>query len=168
MARRRFEYALNLKHSGLPVVPDSSAKISWRNPSVEDKQALAQLMFASYKGTIDYDGETLSDALKEIESFLSGVPNQDWLGYSWLAFSESELTAACLIGFWPERDAPLIAFIMTAPRWKGKHLATAALLRSLQKLAANQYAEVRAVITEDNEPSERLFTRTGFRRLSSD
>jgi RimJ/RimL family protein N-acetyltransferase len=168
MARPRFEYAFELKNFDHSIVPGSLSEIVWRNPTAADKQILAELMFASYLGTIDYDGETVEDALKEVESYFSERSDQTWLGYSWLAFLENELAAACLVEFWQDRNAPLIAYIMTAPHWKGKHLATAALFRSLQTLADNKYLEARAVITEDNVPSEKIFTRIGFKRLSSD
>jgi RimJ/RimL family protein N-acetyltransferase len=168
MSRRRFEYVLDLKNFDPLAVPEPLADLSWRHPSVEDTQLLAELMLASYQGTIDYDGETLANALKEVESFYADVSSQDWLAHSWLAFAEEELVTACLVGFWQAKNSPLIAYMMTAPHWKGKHLAAAALLRSLQELSAHRFSEVRAVITEGNEPSERLFTRAGFLRLSSD
>lgn len=168
MARRRFEYVLELNEFVLPVAPNPGMEATWRHPTPADKQILAELMLASYYGTIDYDGETIEDALKEVESYYSGSSNQSWLRYSWLAFVENELAGACLVGFWQERDVPLIAYMMTAPRWKGRHLATTALLRSLQDLAGKKYPEVRAVITEGNEPSEKIFTRIGFKRLGSD
>jgi RimJ/RimL family protein N-acetyltransferase len=168
MARRRFEYVLELKNFDHPIMPDPIVEAIWRNPTAADKQILAGLLFASYVGTIDYDGETIPDALKEVESYYSGPSHQGWLGFSWLAFLENELAGACLVDYWQERNVPLIAYVMTAPRWKGKHLASAALLRSLQKLANKKYSEVRAVITEDNVPSEKIFTRIGFKRLSSD
>lgn len=164
---RRFEYVLELKNFDHSMVPDLLGEIIWHNPTAADKQILAELMLASYLGTIDYDGETVEDALKEVESYFSERSDQTWLGYSWLAFLENELAAACLVEFWQERNVPLIAYIMTEPRWKGKHLATAALIRSLQTLADKKYIEARAVITEDNVPSEKIFTRIGFKRLSS-
>jgi hypothetical protein len=168
MACRRFEYALELKNFGYPVALDPLAEATWRNPSAADKQILAHLMLASYRGSIDDDGETIEDALKEVESYYSGLLNQSWLQYSWLLFFANELACACLVDFWRERNVPLIAYIMTAPRWKGKHLATTALLCSLQKLADKNHTEVRAVITEGNVPSEKIFTRIGFKRLFSD
>jgi RimJ/RimL family protein N-acetyltransferase len=168
MARRRFEYVLELKSFSSPAAPDPFAEATWRNPSAADKQILADLMLASYRGSIDDDGETIEDAMKEVESYYSGLLNQSWLQYSWLIFLDNELACACLVDFWIERNVPLVAFIMTAPRWKGKHLATAALLCSLQKLVDKNHTEVRAVITEGNIPSEKIFTRIGFKRLSSD
>ena len=167
MTRRRFEYVFEIKDFDYPVVLDAAAEITWRNPAVEDKQILAGLMLESYYGTIDYDGETFEDALSEIESYYSGISDQRWFQDSWLAFIKDELASACLVGFWQQRNAPLIAYVMTAPRCKGKHLATAALLRSLHNLAGEEYPEVRAVITEGNVPSEKIFTRIGFKRLGT-
>lgn len=164
---RRFEYVFELKAFVCPAVPSPMVEVSWRNPAIADTQILAELMLASYYGTVDYQGETIEDALREIESGFAGLSNQGWLRSSWLGFLENELAVACLVDFWQERNAPLIAYIMTAPRWKGKRLATAALLHSLQSLYDKQCSEVRAVITEGNEPSEKIFTRIGFKRLSS-
>lgn len=165
MTRRRYEYVFEIKNFEPPIVEASLDDVTWRSPLVEDKQILAGLMLESYYGTIDYDGEAFEDALAEIESYYSGIANQRWFKDSWLAFIKNELVSACLVGFWQQRNAPLISYIMTAPRWKGKRLATAALLRSLQNLANGKNREVRAVITEGNVPSEKIFTRIGFKRL---
>src|SRR5688572_6020962 len=107
MARPRFEYAVELKNFDHSMVPDLSGEIIWRNPTAADKQILAELMFTSYLGTIDYAGETVEDALKEVESYFSERSDQTWLGYSWLAFLENKLAAACLVEFWQDRNAPL-------------------------------------------------------------
>ena len=74
------------------------------------------------------------------------------------------LVCASLVGFWKDRNSPIISYVMTASDWKGKHLATIGVLRSLQSLAENNYTKVYAVITEGNFPSERVFTRIGFKR----
>jgi len=168
MSRRRFEYVFELKNFSSPIAPGPFAEATWRNPSAADKHILADLMLASYRGTIDDDGETIVDALNEVESYYSGTSNQCWLQYSWLMFLANDLACACLVDFWHERNVPLIAYIMTAPRWKGKHLATAALACALHKLADKNHTEVRAVITEGNIPSEKIFTPIGFKRLHSD
>lgn len=106
MARRRFEYVLDLKIFSVPIAEDPFADLTWRNPAVADKQLLADLMLASYYGTIDYDGETIEDALGEVESYYSSTSNQPWYRYSWLAFTGNELAGACLVDFWRERNAP--------------------------------------------------------------
>jgi hypothetical protein len=165
MAHRRFEYMFELKNFSHSTTPDSFAEGIWRNPTIADQQILAELMLDSYRGTIDDDGETIDDAIREVDSYFS---HQDsgWFDYSWLAFIENDLACCSLVGFWKGRDSPIISYVMTDPRWKGKHFATAGVSRSLQSLVEKNYDKVYAVITEGNSPSERVFARLGFSRLA--
>jgi len=167
MPHRRFEYVFELKNFKPVVAPDPLMGMVWRNPSTSDKQILAELMLDSYRGTIDYDDETIEDAVNEVGSYYSRLADPIWLESSWLGLIDHELACACLVDFWKERRVPLISYVMTASRWKGKQLATTAVLRTLQSLANKNLAEVRAVITEGNLPSEKVFTRLGFERLIS-
>jgi len=162
---KRFEYQLKLDKARF--VSLSVNKIVWRNPSPEDKQILADLMLDAYRDTIDYDGETIEDALNEVQSYFSGISDLVWFESSWLAFVDKKLACACLVSFWNDRNVPLIAYVMTSAEFKGKHLATAAVYRSLQSLIDGGYDEIRAVITDGNIPSERVFARLGFSRLPS-
>lgn len=166
MPHRRFEYVFELENFSGPITPGPLVAETWRNPSAADKRILANLMLDSYRDTIDYDDETIDDALQEVESYFSGqLEDSTWLDSSWLGFMDGHLVCASLIGFWKDRNSPIISYVMTASRWKGKHLATIGVLRSLQSLAENNYSKVYAVITEGNFPSERVFTRIGFKRL---
>ena len=164
MAGHRFEYVFELTNFSHRAVPDSLAEATWRNPSIADKQILAELMLDAYRGTIDDDGETIADAIGEVESYFSHQ-DSSWFDYSWLVLIENDLACACLVGFWEERNSPMISYIMTHPRWKGKHLATTAVSRSLRALADRNFTKVHAAITEGNFPSERVFTRVGFSRV---
>ncbi|HKY53061.1 MAG TPA: GNAT family N-acetyltransferase [Anaerolineales bacterium] len=167
MARHRFEYIFELKNFSPPSVPSPFAQITWRNPSTADHQILAELMLDSYRNTIDYDGETIEDAKREVESYFSRLEDSDWLNSSWLGFAENNLVCASLVGFWKDRNSPIIAYVMTASSWKGKHLATMAVSRSLQSLAENNHTKVYAVITEGNTPSEKVFARLKFEPVAS-
>lgn len=164
MARRRFEYVFELENFSHPITPGPFVEAAWRNPSIADQQILAGLMLDSYRGTIDDDGETIDDAIREVDSYFS---HQDsgWFDYSWLAFMENDLVCASLVGFWKDRNSPIISYVMTNPQWKGKHFATIGVSRSLKSLAERNYTKVYAVITEGNIPSERVFERLGFKRL---
>ena len=168
MARHRFEYVFEPKKNfSHPVASGPLIEATWRNPSIADQQILAEVMLDSYRDTIDYDGETINEALHEVESYFSGqLENSAWLNSSWLGFKEANLACASLVGFWKDRNAPIISYVMTNSRWKGKHLATMGVLRSLQSLVENGHSKVYAVITEGNIPSERVFTRLGFERLA--
>jgi hypothetical protein len=92
MTRQRFEYAFEL--DDLKPFVDQNPLINsfiLKNPSLADKNTLAELMLDSYQGTIDYDGETIEDSITEIESYFSGQSDQKWLECSWLVFSKDEL-----------------------------------------------------------------------------
>lgn len=163
--RHRFEYMLELKDLNPTTAPGTLAKATWRNPSLADQQILAELMLDSYRDTIDYDGETMEDSIREVESYFSSQDSA-WLESSWLGFMENSLASASLVGFWKDRNSPLIAYVMTASQWKGKHFATVGVWRSIQSLTVMDHDRVYAVITEGNTPSEQVFTRLGFRRLA--
>ena len=164
MARHRFEYLFELENLRRSTTPDSFAEGIWRNPIIADKQVLAELMLDAYRDTIDYDDETIDDAIQEVESYFSHQ-HSSWFDYSWLVFIESDLACAALVGLWKDRNSPIISYVMTRSRWKGTHLATTAVSRSLRSLADKNYTKVYAVITDGNIPSERVFTRLGFRRF---
>ena len=162
---RRFEYQLDLKEVKINI--RNTDEIMWRIPSPDDKQILADHMLDAYRNTIDYDGETIDDAMNEVESYFSGRTGPAWLESSWLAFEEKQLVCAALVSFWNDRKVPLFAYVMTAAAAKGKHIAVAAVSRSLESLIEQGHAEVRAVITDGNIPSEKVFTKLGFVRLTS-
>ena len=164
MTSRRFEYIAELKNFSHATTPDSFAKGIWCNPTIADQKILAELMLDSYRDTIDYDGETIEDAMHEVESYFSSQ-DSTWLKSSWLAFIENDLACASLVGFWKDRNSPIIAYVMTASQHKGKRLATIGVSRSIESLTEKNYTKVYAVITEGNVPSERVFTRLGFRRF---
>jgi hypothetical protein len=168
MIRQRFEYTFELHDLKPSFEHNPLNSFILKNPSLADKNALAELMLDSYQGTIDYDGETIEDSITEIESYFSGPSDQKWLECSWLVFSKDELVCACLIDFWKKRNAPLIAYVMTSANWKGKHLAYSVVAHSLQSLVEKKQDKVLAVITDGNLPSEKIFTRIGFKRLASE
>lgn len=162
---RRFEYLLSLNPDRPGLGEDG---FTWQHPTPLDRQRLAELMLDAYRGTIDYDGETLTDALNEVNSYFAEMADARWLDASWLVFDHDQLLSASLVSYWAERKSPLIAYVLTAAQAKGRQLATAAVSRSLHTLAAMGQEQVRAVITDGNTPSEKLFTRAGFVRLLPD
>ncbi len=131
-----------------------------------DASALAELMIEAYRGTIDYDGESLDDAAREVNAYLAGKRGGPaLLNESRLAVDGHQLVGACLAADWRERQATLIAYIMTHGAWKSQGLGKQMLSAVLQALRQQGYLQVRAVITEGNIPSERLFGRLGFARI---
>lgn len=107
---RRFEYLFDLsdfdQHSSPMIAPD----LQLRAAQPTDTQVLAELMLHAYRGTTDYDGETLDDAVSEVQAYLTGERGgQALLSVSRLAFEGSVLVSACMAGDWRERQCPMIA-----------------------------------------------------------
>ncbi len=130
-----------------------------RNPAPEDELALAALMDSAYRGTIDYRGETLNQAVEEIRGWFREGP---LVAASWVAERDGGLQSGSLLS--QIDDHVLIAYVMTAAPFKGRGLARLMVLQSLRSLRGRT-SEVRAWITEGNVPSERLFVGLGFARV---
>jgi len=156
---RRYEYVLDF---GVRLSSGPPADPSVRPPVREDADLLAELMLDAYLDTIDYEGETLEDARREVGGYLAGSP---LLHCSWLRLADDHPVSASLVSLWGERGCPIVSYVMTAAALKGRGLASDLLARSLVSLAEAGHGEVRAVITEGNVPSETIFARAGFRRV---
>jgi RimJ/RimL family protein N-acetyltransferase len=167
--RKRFEYIL--KFTGFEqrnLINSTPANISLRVAQITDSDALAELMIEAYRGTIDYDGETLNDAIAEVRAFFAAQRGGEPLvNISRLAFTSTQLIGACLVADWQERQSPLIAYVMTHVKWKNQGIGKILLGAVLQNLHEQDYQEVRAVITEGNDVSERLFARMGFQKVQT-
>lgn len=164
--RKRHEYFRDLSDFGGRDQTVPATRLELRPASPADASALAELMIEAYRGTIDYDGESLADAVHEVEAYLAGKRGgQALLNESRLAFDGNQLVGACLAAEWRERQAPLIAYVMTHAAWKNRGLGKQMVSAVLEALREEGHRQVRAVITEGNIPSERLFGRLGFARL---
>lgn len=157
----RHLYSLNLtEYTPSPLHLFSSSPYLLRASTPADLPTLAALMIDSYTGTIDYDGETLEDAMGEVQSYLNGASGQPLLNVSWLCFDGDTLASTILISLWEEK--PLVAYLMTAASHKSQGLGRTLLQQALMRLKDQGFTEVRAVITAGNLPSETLFKKTSF------
>jgi len=163
---KRYEYVLDLSDFDQHRPSVTVAHLQLRAAQPTDANALAELMLEAYRGTIDYEGEALEDAMGEVQGYLAGEHGgRPLLNVSRLAFAGPLLVGACLAGDWDERQRPLIAYVMTRSEWKNLGVGRQVLWTVLQALHERGHSEVRAVITEGNTPSERLFGRMGFQRV---
>lgn len=157
----RHQYILDLNQyspSPSPLLPLSPFLL--RAPIPADLPALAELMIDAYTGTIDYDGETIEDARGEVQSYFNSASGGPLFNASWLCFDGKILASAILVSFW--EGAPLVTYVMTSARYKGRGLARALLHKSLSSLKVQSHSQVRAFITEGNTPSETIFKSIGF------
>jgi len=165
--RERFEYVLGLQgwiHP--PLDKDLPAGLSLRTAKAGDLRALAELMLDAYRDTIDYEGETITEAVAEVRRYLEPeADNRALLEYSALLTYETRLVSACLVMESSRRHCPLIGYVMSHPEWKRRGLAMRVVAESLSRLAQDGHREVRALITKGNLASEGLFLRLGFDRV---
>jgi hypothetical protein len=165
----RFEYALDLQSWEMPADNAAPAGLSLRTPEIGDLHPLAELMLEAYRGTIDYEGETITDAVDEVQRYLAaGAGNQALLEYSAVVSDGTMLVCACLVMHWGRRNCPMIGYIISHPLWKRHGLARRVVAESLCRLANDGHPEVRTIITKGNVASEGLFLSLGFAKVSAE
>lgn len=130
-----------------------------RPPTAEDAAGLADLMMSAYVGTIDYDGETLDQAVTEVAGWYA---KESYPSTSLVAIHDHEIVAAILNRLWDPEGTVLIGYVMTASEWKKRGLARALLDQSLLLIFDDGHDEVFAWITNGNVPSETIFLGAGF------
>ena len=122
-----------------------------------DRIALADLMMDAYAGTIDYDGETLDQALEGVDGALR---ENALLDLSRAAAHGDVIESAVLVSL--NKGDAFVGYVMTRAASKGRGLASALLDLCADAIWSTGYPRIRAWITEGNIPSEKLFLRAGF------
>ena len=131
-----------------------------RCPTNGDIEALGALMYRAYVGTIDYDGETMEQAVLEVQRTYRGDYGTFDAEHSSLAERAGRLVSATLITRWQGR--PFVAFTMTDPDFSRQGLARATLERSIRLLHQDGESELRLVVTLANEPARALYESMAF------
>ena len=128
-----------------------------------DVHSLGVLMLEAYQGTIDYEGETLQDAVSEVQATIDGKYGLFLNECSFLIEEGERILSACMVT-WSERmQLPLLAYSMTHPAVKNQGMATFLIKKSINALHAQRYREVYLVVTEGNEAAQHLYKKIGFR-----
>lgn len=160
----RHRYRLNPLHKDqslhAPLPPDFLI----RGPRPDDTGELAALMLDAYQGSVDDDGETIEDALKEVESYFAKKSGKLLLDFSYVCLIDGEIQSAVLLSLW--QKTPLLAYVMTRSDWKGRGLAGRLLRLALAGLSNAGFRSAEAYVTEGNIPSERLLASLGFLRVA--
>lgn len=151
----RHHYTIDL---GDWVDADDTPNLELRPVAPGDSEALARLMLAAYRGTIDFEGdETVEDARQEVNGYMA-LQSSD-LTRSRLALVDDQLVSACLVNSY--RTHSFVGYVMTHPQHKGRGVGAMTLRASLRALAEGGYRNVGAFITHGNAPSEALFRSVG-------
>lgn len=157
--RKRLAMVLDLAAAPRPT------DLACRTAAPSDKEALAALMLDAYRGTIDYEDESLDDALREIGHVFSGSYGRFLVDCSFVVAGEAELSSACLVTLLNEGksdETPLLAFAMTRKLDQRRGLASALILRSAAALSGLGYTRLAIAVTADNVPARRLYEKLGF------
>jgi GNAT superfamily N-acetyltransferase len=133
---------------------------SYRAVKRDDVQALATLMYHAYQGAIDNDGETVEEAVNDIERTFEGEYGRFMDGDSFVIEEGDRLLSATLVTWWEE--APLLAFVMTHPDAKGTGMGRYLIERSINALLADGHDRLILFVTEGNTPAQHLYDKLGF------
>ena len=117
-------------------------------------------MLSAYRGSVDDDGESLSDAEQSVQATLNGEHGDFLNDCSFVALDAGHPVAVTLVTML--RKEPLLAQVYTAPMWKRQGLARALIRLSMNALVARGETELGLVVTSGNEPAERLYETLGF------
>ena len=119
-------------------------------------------MLDAYEGTIDYEGETLDDAIGEVRGFLES--ESALLDRSYVVEDEGKVVSGVLVSM--VEGVPFIGYVMTVPSHKNQGLARLVVGVALNHLAADGHESAALYITEGNAASEALFRSVGAVRVA--
>jgi len=131
-----------------------------RTPRPDDREQLAELMLAAYRGAADDDGETIAEARAEIADVYDSTTRPFMPEASFVVEIDGALVSASLISLF--RGAPLVTHLMTDPRYKRRGLGTSALQRSVHALVAQGWTSLTLYVTATNTPAVALYEKLGF------
>jgi len=136
-----------------------------RNPRLEERERLAHLMLAAYRGAADDEGETIAEALQEVDSVLVSANRPFIPAASFVIEVDEALASASLVSLF--RGGPLVTHVMTHPHYKRRGLGVSALLSSANALREHGWSTLSLYVTDSNEPALALYRKLGFQTTST-
>jgi ribosomal protein S18 acetylase RimI-like enzyme len=125
-----------------------------------DAPALGRLFHAAYLGTVDYEGESVDDAIAVVTGAFDGEYGE-WIAPASMLLEEAgQPVSASVVTTWQGR--PLLAFAVTHPDRKNHGLSRICTTAAMQALARAGYRELDLFVTEANAPARTLYRRLGF------
>ena len=146
---------------------DMATSQNHRRVHESDREDLAILLYAAFRGTIDDEGETFADALAEIDKAFSGGYGDLLLDCSFVIQRDEFLASASLIGLSGADDVPRVIFSMTRPDARREGHARYLLRRSINALLNCGFTRLQLIVTEGNSPAQSLYESLGFRPTAS-
>jgi len=132
-----------------------------------DAHDLAILMYASFRGTIDDEGETFAGAVREIGKTLAGDYGELLPECSFVIKGGDFLASACLISWYEPSNAPFVVFTMTRPEHKCHGMARFLLKQSINALIEKGHSQLTLIVTDGNKPAQNLYVSLGFEEMTA-
>jgi ribosomal protein S18 acetylase RimI-like enzyme len=156
MERTRSEYRATIPGRS------STEAAAARHVADGDRDALAPVLLAAYRGTLDDEGESIEDAFDAIDDYLERIVRE----HSFVVVDDTgDIVAMSFVVVVEGRH--YIDPVAVHPRAKRSGLGRAAVATALGSLVAAGVTEVGATITDGNTASERLFASLGFERVGN-
>lgn len=131
-----------------------------------DAALLGMLMYDAYHDTIDDEGESLEDAVAEIEGTINGKYGPLLDSCSLLVEEDGRALGATIITDWSDertgQKQPLLAFLMIHPDASGQGLGTFLLSKSINALLAQGESELVLFVTVGNSAAQHIYQKLGF------
>ncbi|MFN8360723.1 MAG: GNAT family N-acetyltransferase [Candidatus Kapaibacterium sp.] len=127
----------------------------------EDYEEVGRTFLDAYRGTIDYEGEELTDAIQEVHRVCTGAYGALIHPASGVIMVEHRIAAAVFVTEQPDGTA-FIPYLVTAKEWKGQGFASELLRHALFHLANAGYKRVELYVTRGNLIAEHLYAKLGF------
>ena len=139
---------------------------AFRSVRQEDRNDLAILLYAAFRGTVDDEGETFTEALFEIDRTFSGAYGRLLTDCSFVAERDQFLMSTSLIGISEPKGVPLVVFSMTRPDVQRHGWGQFLLQRSIDALVDRGHERLRLIVTDGNRAAQSLYASLGFEPMS--
>lgn len=139
---------------------------SCRTVRTSDANDLAILLYAAFRGTIGDEGDPFSAAVREIERTMAGDYGRLMPDCSFVIEDGEFLASVCLISWYDPTEGPFVIFTMTRPESKGQGMARFLLKKSINALIEREYEQLTLIVTDGNQPAQRLYASLGFQEFS--
>ena len=133
-----------------------------RNISEKDISSLGMLMLESYRGTIDYEGESLEDSTSEIRNTINGQYGHLLKQCSFVIKENRHAISACIVTWSEEEKLPLLTFSMTHTDFKNLGMGSFLIKKSINALISQKYRELYLIVTEGNKEAQHIYEKIGF------
>lgn len=121
---------------------------------------IAEAMLDAYEGTVDDEGENLSETIDELKRLFSGTYGPLMEEASYLVMEGNKVMSALLTCLY--RGEPTITYTFTRKEAQRLGYATALIAKAEEGLYKNGYRSLFLYVTVENTPALRLYEALGF------